>query len=312
MTETNAHTTTREKTLGNGRRFVAIAGATGGIGEALAAVYAPLCGRLSLSGRKEAKLLDLKRALCKAAAHCTVTTDAFDFREEDRREGWCRRLVEEGCDTLILCAGVSASVEPTVTAEGRPVVLPERSAEIEREMNVNATANILAANTFAAEWLKQNAGCGRKARIVLVASLAALTGLPGSPGYSASKAALRTYGEALRRLTEAEGLSVTVLCPGYIESEMSRRYQGAKPSLMTAETAALRMKNAIEAGRDEYAFPWHLAFGIRLLGLIPKCLQSFFLKGFFFTVVPDEESKAGRVSAMESATASKEKSERAA
>lgn len=312
MTETNAHTTAREKTLGNARRYVAIAGATGGIGEALAAVYAPLCGRLALSGRKEVKLLELQGSLSEAAVHCTVTTDAFDFREEARREAWCRRLVEEGCDTLILCAGVSASVEPTVTAAGRPVVLPERSAEIEREMTVNATANILAANTFAAEWLKKNAGCGRMARIVLVASLAALTGLPGSPGYSASKAALRTYGEALRRLTEKEGLSVTVLCPGYIESDMSRRYQGAKPSLMTAETATFRMKNAIEAGRDEYAFPWHLAFGIRLLGLIPKCLQNFFLKGFFFTVVPDEESKAGRVSAMESPTASKEKSERAA
>ena len=216
---------------------------------------------------------------------------------------------------------IESSCDETAAAvveDGRKVLSDVVASQIEIHRRFGGVVpeiasrnHTLAIDNVVGEALK-NAGCGRMARIVLVASLAALTGLPGSPGYSASKAALRTYGEALRRLTEKEGLSVTVLCPGYIESDMSRRYQGAKPSLMTAETATFRMKNAIEAGRDEYAFPWHLAFGIRLLGLIPKCLQNFFLKGFFFTVVPDEESKAGRVSAMESPTASKEKSERAA
>ena len=51
------------------------------------------------------------------------------------------------------------------------------------------------------------------------------------------------------------------------------------------------MIRAIDAGRAEYAFPWILALGIRLLNMLPRCFQGLFLKGFFFTVVPDAESR---------------------
>ena len=54
------------------------------------------------------------------------------------------------------------------------------------------------------------------------------------------------------------------------------------------------MKRAIEAGKSEYAFPKILAIGISLLNLLPEWLQPLFLKGFFFTVQPDHESKTSR------------------
>ena len=170
--------------------------------------------------------------------------------------------------------------------------LPERMDDLKRELDVNAVANILACNAFVRAVMQSNTNGRSKVhvQVAIVASLAALTGLPGSPGYSASKAALRVFGEAIRRLTKDRNIGITVLCPGFIESDMSRRYQGAKPWLMNADEGARKMKAAIESEKAEYAFPRILAFGIGLLNLLPRCLQPLFLKGFFFTVKPDHES----------------------
>ena len=281
------------------RKVVAIAGATGGIGEALVRGYARRGVHLLIAGRNEEVLRRLRVEANALGAYCEST--AFDFRDHAAVESWCLKAVEKNAEILILCAGVSASVQVlssksnSVSGNGcDDVYLPEAQADLLRELEVNAVGNILAANAFARAKVGQlqREGKASSARIVFISSLAALTGLPGSPGYSASKAALRTYGEALRRLLERHSIGVTVIFPGYVESNMSRRYLGAKPWLMSAEQAAGKIMSAIDAGKAEYAFPWILAFGIRLLNLIPRWMQNLFLKGFFFTVEPDAESRS--------------------
>lgn len=276
-------------------KTVAIAGATGGIGQALARVYAGEDSRLLLAGRRLDVLTDQKRLLERMGA--TVEIDAFDMRDTEAVVRWCQKAVSLNATRVILAAGVSASVEPALGRDGAVVYyLPEAMTDLERELSVNAVGNVLACNAFVRELMKScPRGVAReRVQIALVASLAALTGMPGSPGYSASKATLRVYAEALRRLTLGKNIGVTVLFPGFIESDMSRRYQGAKPWLMTAEEGARKMKRAIEAGKSEYAFPKILAIGISLLNRLPEWLQPLFLKGFFFTVQPDHESKTSR------------------
>lgn len=294
-----------EKGIEKPKRVIALAGATGGIGEALALGYASAGTHLMIAGRKERILETIAEKI--RARGATVETASFDLRDHNAAEKWSLRAALKNADVFILCGGVSASVEPMKIAESstgshqaNPTYLPEKQADLLRELEVNAVGNILAANAFARALLKRwnqasSADDASKrtsrSRIVFISSLAALTGLAGSPGYSASKAALRTYGEGLRRLLEGTGIGVTVIFPGYVESSMSRRYQGAKPWLMSAEMAAAKMIRAIDAGRAEYAFPWILALGIRLLNMLPRCFQGLFLKGFFFTVVPDAESR---------------------
>lgn len=276
-------------------KTVAIAGATGGIGQALARVYAGEDSRLLLAGRRLDVLTDQKRLLERMGA--TVEIDAFDMRDTEAVVRWCQKAVNLNATRVILTAGVSASVEPALGRDGAVAYyLPEAMTDLERELSVNAVGNVLACNAFVRELMKScpRGVAGERVQIALVASLAALTGMPGSPGYSASKATLRVYAEALRRLTLGKNIGVTVLFPGFIESDMSRRYQGAKPWLMTAEEGARKMKRAIEAGKSEYAFPKILAIGISLLNLLPEWLQPLFLKGFFFTVQPDHESKTSR------------------
>ncbi len=276
-------------------KTVAIAGATGGIGQALARVYAGEGSRLLLAGRRLDVLTDQKRLLERMGA--TVEIDAFDMRDTEAIVRWCQKAVSLNATRVILAAGVSASVEPVLGRDGAAAYyLPEAMKDLERELSVNAVSNVLACNEFVRELMKSCLGgvAREHVQVALVASLAALTGLPGSPGYSASKATLRVYAEALRRLTLGKNIGVTVLFPGFIESDMSRRYQGAKPWLMTADEGARKMKRAIEAGKSEYAFPKILAVGISLLNLLPEWLQPLFLKGFFFTVQPDHESKTSR------------------
>lgn len=281
------------------RKVVAIAGATGGIGEALVRGYARRGVHLLIAGRNEEVLRRLRVEANALGAYCEST--AFDFRDHAAVESWCHKAAVKNAELLILCAGVSASVQVSSRKSNSvswngcdDVYLPEAQADLLRELEVNAVGNILAANAFARAKveLMQQEGKTAASRIVFISSLAALTGLAGSPGYSASKAALRTYGEALRRLLERRGIGVTVIFPGYVESNMSRRYLGAKPWLMSADKAAGKIMSAIDAGKAEYAFPWILAFGIRLLNLIPRRMQNLFLKEFFFTVEPDAESRS--------------------
>ena len=281
-------------------RVVAISGATGGIGEALVRGYAKPNTHLLLAGRNSEILARLKKEAESFGASAEIC--AFDLRDREAAEAWSTHAAKKGAEVFILCAGVSASVEAQSMDSGsseRTLYLPERQLDLQRELEVNAVGNILSGNAFARAVLQlrrqsQEVSEPKTRRIVFISSLAALTGLAGSPGYSASKAALRTYGEALRRLLHGQGIGVTVIFPGYVESNMSQRYVGSKPWLMPADAAAKKIIAAIEAGRSEYAFPWILAFGIRLLNLIPRVMQNFFLKGFFFTVVPDAESRTNR------------------
>ena len=265
-----------------GRR-IALTGASGGIGAALARQYADDRTTLFLCGRDVVRLASVAES-CRTRG-AAVHTAAFDLRDELARESWVRTITADGrLDVLVAGAGVSASVRQTA---GR--VWPEDGRDLMRELTVNAVSNICCVNRTV-ELMLARKSPEHHLQIGLIASLAGMTGLPSSPGYSASKAALRVYGESLRRLVLKEHIGVTVLLPGFIQSPMSRRYQGRKPFLMSAERAAELMVRALESNKAEYAFPWLLAAGIRALGFLPAPLQRFFLKSFVFNVLPDGES----------------------
>ena len=58
----------------------------------------------------------------------------------------------------------------------------------------------------------------KSGQIAIISSLAGFRGLPSSPAYSASKAAVRVYGEGLRGNLAEFGIKVNVICPGYIKT----------------------------------------------------------------------------------------------
>ena len=127
--------------------------------------------------------------------------------------------------------------------------------------------------------------CGRRrGQIALIASVAGLRGLPYSPGYCASKAGVRAYGEALRPLLEPQGIGVSVVCPGFFTSRMTDRWDGPTPFLVSGERAARRIKRGIDRARRRIEFPLPLVLGMRFCDLMPAVIGDAILRRFRFRI----------------------------
>ena len=117
----------------------------------------------------------------------------------------------------------------------------------------------------------------KKGQIAIISSLAAYRGLPITPSYCASKAGIKSYGEALRGLLAKDSVQVSVVCPGFIKSAMSDDFPGAKPFMISADKAAYLIKKGLGANKACISFPFPLNLGTRLLSLLPAFIADFIL-----------------------------------
>jgi len=105
-----------------------------------------------------------------------------------------------------------------------------------------------------------------------IASVAGFRGLPGASAYSASKSAARTWLEALRVELAGTGVSVVTICPGYIDTPMTRVNKYRMPFLISASDAAQRFAFAIAAKRRLAIIPWQMRLVFALLRVMPPRL----------------------------------------
>ena len=126
----------------------------------------------------------------------------------------------------------------------------------------------------------------RRGQIALIASLAALRGIPFSPGYCASKAAVRVYGEALRGWLAPEGIHVSVVLPGFVETRLSQTVRGPKPLMLPPERAANIIRRGLARGRRQIAFPFSLYLGVQLTRALPSGLVDPILRHFAVDIGP--------------------------
>jgi short-subunit dehydrogenase len=103
-----------------------------------------------------------------------------------------------------------------------------------------------------------------------VSSLLAWFGMPVAPAYSAAKAALKNYGEALSAALGREGIRVSVVLPGFVKSDMSDELKVPKPFMITPDDAAARIKRGLEREQARISFPLPLALGSRLIAMLPS------------------------------------------
>lgn len=233
-------------------RSVLITGATGGIGGALAEEYARMgVATLILQGRNTSRLEELS-ARC-GALGARVITAAFDLRDHERLMHWVAQVsTHEAPDLVIANAGININTGP----QGQG----EHWEDVHALLDVNVKAAI--ATVQAALPAMRARGHGQ---IALMSSLAAWRGLPETPSYSASKAAIKAYGEAMRDNLAPEGVRVNVIMPGYVESQMCFDMPGPKPFLWKAERAARVIRRGLEANKARISFPFPLSLGCFLL-----------------------------------------------
>ena len=241
-------------------KHVVITGATGEIGGALARIYAFQGRRLTLSGRNEQKLADLKKE-CEELGS-SVEIKVLDLRNTDEAREWIDSLSRAyPVDLLIVNAGLNTNIGDDLSGEP----FEEAKALVE----VNLLANIALIDALLPSMRKRGRG-----QIAILSSLASYYGLVHTPTYCATKAALRNYGNSLRAWLKPEGIKVNVILPGYIDSPMCRAMPGPKPFLMKADKAVKIIKKGLERNYARISFPFPLNLGIWYLAQLPFCIAS--------------------------------------
>jgi short-subunit dehydrogenase len=185
-----------------------------------------------------------------------VEMDAMDVSDTELLRLWIHRCDSSvPLDCVIANAGVAATVRKSHL---------ESHNDLERILGVNACAALITAHEAASLMVGRNSG-----QVVFIGSVGGWVGMPVSAAYNATKAAVRVYAHGLRGQVSRKGVKVTVVMPGFVETDMSAAYPGPKPWLVSADDAADRIVKALQRNPAEISFPWPLATAMRFLSILP-------------------------------------------
>ncbi|MFZ2971578.1 MAG: SDR family oxidoreductase [Ferribacterium limneticum] len=242
---------------------VFITGASSGIGEVLAVYYAGQGATLGLAARRSEFLEALNQRL--GGQHACYALDVSDAPAlHAAATDFIARFGAP--DIIIANAGVSA---------GTLTEFEEDLAAFRRIMDINVFGM---AATFAPFISAMKAAAGEK-RLVGIASVAGIRGLPGAEAYSASKAAAIAYLESLRLEMRPYGIKVVTIAPGYIETPMTEINPYKMPFLLPVDQAASRFAAVIARGTSYAVIPWPMGVVAKILRALPNWLYDRLFTG---------------------------------
>ena len=246
-------------------KSILITGASSGIGEALAYAYAQSDVILYLSGRNKERLDKVADECCRQGAF--VNAVVLDVTDQKEMKEWIEAAdTQNSLDLIIANAGISGG---TGAMAGEPV---SQAREI-FDVNVNGVLNTV--EPILNKMVERGSG-----QVVFISSLAGYRGWPTAPAYSASKGAVRFYGEALRGTLKETGVEVNVVCPGFVTSRITDANEFKMPMKMEADQAAQIIKAGLEKNKGRIVFPWPVAFVSWFLSILPDTLAQIILAKF--------------------------------
>jgi NAD(P)-dependent dehydrogenase (short-subunit alcohol dehydrogenase family) len=232
-----------------------LTGASSGIGAALAQHYALEGATLGLAARRQRRLFELIETL--PGTHSAYPLDVTDaVALQTAAADFMQR---HGCPEVVIAnAGISVGTLTEMT---------EDNAVFRRVVDTNLIGMMQTFQPFIGAMKLRGSG-----RLVGIASVAGVRGIPGAGAYSASKAAAIAYLEALRIELRGSGVRVVTIAPGYIETPMTAVNAYPMPFLLPAAVAAERFARAIARGSSYSVIPWQMAIVEKLLRVLPNPL----------------------------------------
>lgn len=242
---------------------ILLTGASSGIGEALALHYAklPTTENIFICGRNQERLEAVKEA-CQKISKATIHAEIIDVSDKDAVSTWIHKAEEIAPLNLVFAnAGVATTKET-----------PEN---IFNTFNINVMG-VVNTITPAIEIYKKRQDTNKI--IAITSSIAGYHGLSSCPSYSASKACVKAYGEALRLQLLRYNIQVNTICPGFIRSRITDKNKCPMPFFMEAEPAAALIAHRIEKNVGLIAFPWPMRFATWFLSILPNVVSDFIYK----------------------------------
>ncbi|SDO13801.1 SDR family oxidoreductase [Polaromonas sp. JS666] len=246
-------------------RLVFITGASSGIGQALAMRFYSAGYRLALAARRTAEVQAWASANSLSAGRYQVYSADVADTDSIVAAGLACVAAQGVPDVVIANAGISIGMDTAVRSD------------LDVMAQTFATNNIGVAATFhpfIAGMVTRGTGT-----LVGIGSVAGIRGLPGHGAYCASKAAVIAYCESLRGELRTSGVKVVTICPGYIDTPLTRENRYPMPFLMKVEAFADKAFGAIHAGHSYRVIPWQMGVVAKLLRLLPNALFDKALSG---------------------------------
>jgi NADP-dependent 3-hydroxy acid dehydrogenase YdfG len=241
---------------------IVITGASSGIGQALAELYARPGVLLALTGRDAARLTAVAETCRQRGA--TVEAETVPVTDQAAMESFIHRVAARSrLDLVIANAGVSGGFKDWDAFD----------AYVRSITSVNIDGVLNTVNPAIPVMVKQRHG-----QLAIVASIAGFLAMPGAVPYSATKHFARAYAEELRGRLAHEGVRVSAICPGFVTTRMTARNKFPMPFLMDEQRAARIIADGLARDKGRIAFPWPMLAMVRLLGLLPYPLVDWILR----------------------------------
>ena len=246
-------------------KTVWITGASSGIGEALAYAMSERGARLLLSSRNEALLEEVRGRCTDPARHAVLPLDLADAAS---LPAMARQALEQmgDIDILVHSGGIS-----------QRSLVKETSFDVDRRiMDVNYMGTVALTKAILPSMLARGSG-----HFVPISSVVGKFGTPLRSAYAASKHALHGFFDSLRAELADEGIQVTLICPGFVRTNVANNAltgdasplgvtEGAAAGGMDARDCADQIIKAMEAGRHEAYIGGREVLGVYAKRFFPR------------------------------------------
>ncbi|MGC8500133.1 MAG: SDR family NAD(P)-dependent oxidoreductase [Leptospirillia bacterium] len=240
---------------------IVITGASSGVGEALSICLSSPGTTLHLVARRQDRLLALAERISSRGA--TPRLHGIDVRDRPAMDALAQNLLREGAPPNLIVA--NAGIRGEEDGNSR-----EAMEEIFRT-NVMGVLNTV--TPFLPAMRRKGRG-----QIAIVGSLAGYRGLPDAGAYCASKAALSAWTDSLRLSVCPDGIGVSLVNPGYVATEMTRKNPYPMPFVLSADEAARRILRGLEKKAPRIEFPLPMVLLVRILALLPPRMGDALLR----------------------------------